>query len=129
MAKLAQTANREFANVHYKHITTDPLRKKDYECRYCHQLLKSVGPKRLQDHIRGGNPDVKACPGPPETDDEYLEREQAFLLVRQCLVEDTAKQKMAKAAQDLRNQKLDDLLKGSHMLTQRGKKDHRSKQN
>ena len=104
MSKLAQTANREFANVHYKHITTDPLRKKDYECRYCHQLLKSVGPARLQDHIKGGNPDVKACPGPPEADDDYREREQAFMLVRQRLVDDAAKQKVAKAAQDLRNQ-------------------------
>ena len=61
--------------------------------------------------IKGGNPDLKACNGQTEADENYREQEQAFVLVRQGLVDVAAKQKVAMAAQDLRNQKLQDLQK------------------
>ena len=82
-------------------------------CKLCSKPLKSAGPQRLFDHIRGGSVDVTACPGPGDDVENADAKQKAFRELRKKLVEEhEAKQKAAAqkaqrqhALEDLRNKR------------------------
>ena len=95
MSKLQKHAADEFRSKHY--TKPDPAnRPKDFLCKLCSKLLKSAGPQRLFDHIRGGSVDVTACPGPGDDVENADAKQKAFRELRKKLVEEhEAKQKAA----------------------------------